>query len=203
MNRAEWQTLRAFAKTILGKAAAFDWTLQGLGMFRLYLSDELRLHVWDARFAVQDVSRIHTHPWHFGSKVLSGQIVDTLYEEVSGSRGEPYMRQSLMCGPGGGLCGSPEPVRLALLQKVGFLAGASYSLTAKAIHATRYVDGTITLVEREFLEDRDHAMVFWPAGISWVSAEPRRATIDEIETMAAGAISRIVLEDSRIGAQNG
>ena len=45
------------------------WSLQGLGMFRLYLSHEKRLHVWDARFRTSDVSVIHTHPWHFTSEV--------------------------------------------------------------------------------------------------------------------------------------
>ncbi len=59
---------------------AFEWSLQGFGMLRLYLSKEVRLHVWDDRYAVKNVTTIHTHPWHFRSTVLFGELTDVLYQ---------------------------------------------------------------------------------------------------------------------------
>jgi hypothetical protein len=192
--------LRAFARTILERATAFDWSLQGFGMFRLYLSRWLRLHVWDSRFAVPSVTTAHTHPWHFHSTVLAGCITDRLFEVHSRDAAPDaaavdvtHMRQRIVCGPGGGVCQNvaPEPVRLSLLQAVEVPAGKSYSLTAEAAHETLYLDGTVTLIEREFLPDTEHAYVFYPAGQEWVSAEPRRASVREVMQMALAALGRM------------
>ena len=50
-------------RAILRNAHDFDWSLQGFGMFRAYLCDMVRVHVWDSRFRVQGVSDVHDHPY--------------------------------------------------------------------------------------------------------------------------------------------
>ncbi len=63
------------------------------------------------------------------------------------------------------------------------------------IHDTGYGDGTVSLVTRTFLEDTEHAQVYIPAGQSWVSAEPRNATDDEVERITALALVRMLAEN--------
>lgn len=53
---------KLFVKTILSNPENFKWSIQGLGMLRVYLSDEVRLHIWDSRFKVPGVSPLHNHP---------------------------------------------------------------------------------------------------------------------------------------------
>jgi hypothetical protein len=191
----EQAVTKLLVRTILSHATSFDWSLQGFGMFRLYLSKEQRLHVWDDRFAVPNVSTIHTHPWHFTSYVVSGRMTDVLYEvhpliplAVPGS--DSYEKQQIVCGPGGGACGPVEHVLLSKLQEVTIEEGQSYSLTADAFHESKPEPGTVTIIDREFREDTEHAYVCFPHGQKWVSAEPRPALVKEVEAMAERALAR-------------
>jgi len=194
-------TTKSLVRFILERATAYDWSWQGLGMFRLYLSRSTRLHVWDPSSAVKNVSTLHTHPWHFTSTVISGAITDRLFEMKAGYGGSlatydgslaTHMRQRIVCGPGGHETNDrPEPCRISLLQEVVVPEGCSYSLGASAIHESRPEPGTVTIIEREFLEDTEHAFVFYPIGEQWVSAVPRPATHEEIERMAKLALSRM------------
>jgi hypothetical protein len=47
---------KALVKNILEKATSYKWSLQGFGMLRLYLSKDVRMHVWHPDFAVKKVS---------------------------------------------------------------------------------------------------------------------------------------------------
>jgi hypothetical protein len=179
---------------MLERAHDFEWSLQGFGMFRLYLSREMRLHVWDFRFAAADVTTLHTHPWDFLSTVISGRITDRVYREIS-SHPKTHMRQRIVCGPGG--CATddpPEPVCLQPYREDTFQRGQWYRLSAKQIHESIPAPGTITLIRRWFGEDTEHAHVFYPVGKKWVSAEPRKATGDEISNMRELALSRLAQE---------
>ena len=151
------------------------WTLQGLGMLRTYVdeAETMRLHIWDSRFAVPGVSEMHTHPWDMVSRVVSGEVYNRKFVPTDG--GYPYMRQKLLCGAGGGLCGVPERVELSTGKGELVLPGESYSQAWHEIHVSEPADGTVTLIRRVFGSDRDHAYVFWPEGEEWVSAEPRQA----------------------------
>jgi hypothetical protein len=170
------------------------WSLQGLGMFRLYLSHEKRLHVWDARFRRDVVSTIHTHPWHFTSEIVSGRIEDRTYHEVQGASGFTltHKRQEIVCGPGGGV--TPEaakPARLELVSSRVLVTGDRYDLLAHQPHETVIGEnGTVTIITRRFTADTEHAHVYY-SGPEWVSAEPRNATPAEVRGMAAGALRGI------------
>jgi hypothetical protein len=178
-----------FARKLLEQAEHYEWSLQGLGMFRLYLSRAVRLHVWDSRFAVPNVSTIHDHPWHFSSLVLSGQLTNRILEQTEG---EPtHHRQRLLCGVGGHLLGEKEDVRLELGALEIYQIGDRYHEDARDLHESNPEDGTITLVRREFLKDPDHALVCFPLGTEWVSAEPRPATREEVRAMAKLALERM------------
>lgn len=62
---------KPLVKAILTNANSYSWSIQGLGMLRLYLAKDRRLHVWtDLR--VENVSDTHTHPWHFDSQIVAG-----------------------------------------------------------------------------------------------------------------------------------
>lgn len=184
---------RDLVHAILLRAVAFDgWSLQGFGMFRLYLSKSVRLHVWDDRFRTEKVTTIHSHPWHFRSTVIAGKMTDRLYEVTSfGFKSPTHHRQQIVCGPGGGATGAQEDVHVELLQEITIEPGASYSLTAEAFHESIPEPGTVTIIEREFLPDTEHAYVCIPYGEKWISAEPRKATMREVEAMAERALARL------------
>lgn len=181
------------------------WTLQGFGMLRTYVSKELRLHVWDRRFAVPKVTTIHDHPWDFDSFVISGRIVNTRYRvrpcahtdaQVDALRiRAPFVKAQIVCGPGTGndpkaLKAAGDRVWLEPLEPETYGPGDSYWQRSDEVHHTSYADGTVTLVHRQFKADTEHAHVYFKADEEWVSAEPRDATPDEVSQIVDLALSR-------------
>ena len=162
-------------------------------MFRLYLSDRWRLHVWAPQFAVPGVTTLHTHPWHFTSHVLAGGLIDRQWFQVDGA--PTHMRQMIVCGPYGGIDGSPEPTRLEMCAQQEIREGESYHRFAAAIHETFPSPGTVTLIERTPLPDSEHALVFFPVGTEWISAIPRKAERAEVEAMRALALACLGTEN--------
>lgn len=179
---------KAVVKAILERADTFEWSLQGLGMLRLYLASDIRLHVWSSRHAVEEVSLIHTHPWHFTSTIVAGKLRNVRYE--THPDGQRFMRQALLCGSGGGLMGEPEAVKLRVAVDERYAEGDVYSQAAADRHASFPEDGTVTIIRRTNTDDPDHALVFWPFGRDWVSAEPRLATPTEVREITCNALSR-------------
>lgn len=172
---------------LVARSLVTDWSLQGLGMFRMYLSKKVRLHVWaPSKFAVENVSTIHTHPWDFTSTVIAGTITDVIYgEEHTTMTGQKptHSKQQIVCGPGGGISSEPRATNLFLRGRSVFKERQYYQRRANEIHESRPVDGTITIIEREFHDDSEHAYVYFPFCKEWVSAEPRPATSDEVGAM--------------------
>lgn len=175
-----------FIKGILQNALDYEgWSLQGMGMLRLYMSKEVRIHIWDSRFAVPDVSLLHTHPWDFVSFVVAGVVKNIRYVEIAQDRtgGERYKRSLIKCGAGGGMRSEPELTELTAYPVERIDAGREYCQKAHEIHASYPLDGTVTVLERTFKSDTEHAKVYWPVGKEWVSAEPRLATEQEVEAI--------------------
>lgn len=185
--------LVASIRQILERADSYSWSLQGLGMLRLYLSREVRLHVWDSRFVAPGASVIHTHPWQFESFVVSGEVRQFRYTEAAslreGRNGVPYRRQRILCGPEGCAEGLPEEVVLLRGGLETYQAGALYSQEAAEIHESLPIPGTVTVVERTFLDDADHAFVYFQ-GEEWVSALPRPALPEEVQAIVGLALRR-------------
>lgn len=186
--------LRAAVRAILTKAYAYEWSIQGFGMLRCYLSTEVRLHIGDSRFKVPDVSTVHDHPWDFTSYIVAGQVTQYRFVEHP-TDGEGFQRSIIRCGVGGGLvraeCGveAPEQVFLRRSDIETYVAGQWYSQRADEIHESLPADGTVTIVERQFKADTEHARVYYQTP-AWVSAEPRAATPREIAEAVGVALAQ-------------
>jgi hypothetical protein len=180
---------KALVKNLLEHPESMDWTLQGFGMLRCYLEPELRLHVWDSRFRFAEVSDLHTHPWDFHSVVVAGVVRNKRFREVTQweAGGEKLRRQTIRCGVGGGLTGDPEDVRLSGSRFEVLEEGATYTQHAREIHRSVPEDGSVTIIEREFKDDTEHAYVYFEG--EWVTAEPRPATEEEIDSIVANSLA--------------
>ena len=184
-------TLEKQVKAILAQAESHEWSLQGMGMFRHYLSKEVRLHVWDARFMTAEVTTLHDHPWDFESEILSGMMVDRWYLKARSDGPLTHEEHTIVCGPGGGLTKEQHClVRLMAPIDNVFTTGRSYRRRAEDVHESVARSGTVTVIHRSFKADTEHAHVYVKIGKSWVSAEPRKATLEEVRSMAALALDR-------------
>jgi hypothetical protein len=179
---------RDFLALVFHNYQKLHWEVQGFGMLRTYItSHEVRLHVWDSRLKVPNVSLIHTHPWDFTSVCLNGRIRNVKFVEEPG---EPnHAHTTILCGKEAKIA-RPEktilPVRLKVSSTDVYEPGDFYEEEAHEIHLSQPEDGTITLVERHTKTDPDHAKVYWDLGTDWVSAKPRDATPYEVEAVVNG-----------------
>jgi hypothetical protein len=188
-------------KEILSNPLQYDWSIQGLGMLRTYLDPEGvdRLHIWDISTAKTFnengaiPSTIHDHPWDFTSVIYSGRMGNLRFQEVTDG-GEVFRGARIRCGVGGGIVSQRDAMEYDLMhldakQDNPCDPGDSYHQFAEELHESYPSVGAVTVITREFKEDRDHARVFWRQG-DWVSAEPRPATIAEIEHFTGLALRR-------------
>ena len=183
---------RSLVEHILNHAPSFDWSLQGFGMLRLYLDDgkRFRLHVWDSRFMVPGVSLMHTHPWDFWSFVVAGRIENHEFASTSAQEGQAYNWQRIKCGEGGGPVGMSGVRNMKVYHPAIYTEGCCYSQLSHDVHVSAPQDGTVTIVERTFKEDQDHADVYWSIDREWVSAEPRQATTVEVMKICSNALEK-------------
>lgn len=182
------QISRDLVEFILSNSHSFKWSIQGFGMLRLYLPGDARLNVWDSRYRVNNVSLMHNHPWNFDSVVVSGCLRNIRYRLKSGST--MYHTGRIQPGPGGGLLEQLPDTPLIALSAEKYEAGSVYRQEADEIHVSDPEDGTITINYRERVQP-DQALVFWPTGEEWVSAEPRPAVSDEVESITSLALRKL------------
>ncbi len=192
---------RAAVTAILEHWHSYEWSVQGFGMLRTYLDagKKYRLNIWHGSLAGLDVSIIHDHPWDFTSVVLGGTFTNIRYHVCSPmtgmSCGDPegmlFYRQRIKTGEGGGPDGPMETVALRADRPEVVQPGYVYNQRAEEIHASFYVDGSVTLNERWKRPDSEHANVFWPFGQEWVDAEPRKATTKECTRVIDAALVRM------------
>lgn len=179
------------------------WSVQGLGMLRIYLTPEIRLHVWDQSLRVPNVSDIHDHPWDFRSYVVSGELANArFYEFMNGMTSDEALahtrardgfearRVRIRCGPGAHVVEPAAEVTLYPRSMLCHRSGEWYEQSAYEIHKTIPArDGTVTLVERVFRADTEHARVYYTTP-EWVDAKPRPATQAEVESVIGRALER-------------
>lgn len=173
---------------ILHNAVEYEWTLQGFGMLRLYLPNDVRMHVWSHRHVVKDVTLIHTHPWAFKSTVIAGAMYNIRYLRDASLR--THYEQQIRCGEGGGLRGEPNLIGLRELRPEFYHDGDSYEQSSEEIHASYPMTGTVTVIHRTFNDDPDHSYVFWQNGSRFVSAEPRIASDIEVREITQQSLRR-------------
>lgn len=170
------QITAALVRSVLEKHRSYEWTVQGFGFVRTKLGSVGRIHVWDSRLATPCVSDVHTHPWPLRSTVISGELVNVRF--AVRDSGLLYLRSKIKTGEGGGLVGGAESVLLKPFAPEFYALGQSYEQDPGEIHRTIARDGTVTLLERPQGPPLEEADVFWPAGVLWVSAEPKPADRD-------------------------
>jgi hypothetical protein len=183
-------TVETLVKAILANAKNFEWSLQGMGMLRLHLPDNRRLHIWDSRFRRPGVSMIHDHiQWGLSSRIIAGRLTNKRYVIDDPDIGMPYTFSVLKPGYGCFFKTEPELTYLRPLHLEVYEAGETYAQGPSEIHETDAEDGTVTLMTKFPTED-ESARVFWPAGTEWGSAEPRVATAGEVDEITRNAIAR-------------
>lgn len=169
-------------KDILQHPFDRNWTLQGFGMLRTYLDEEQveRLHIWDLDAANPDVSTIHDHAWDFTSRIVSGNMGNIRFIRGAYDGAELFKSAKIRAGEGGGMLSEPELVPICQLKTESYGPEEQYHQLAPELHESLPSAGTVTVIRRNFHANRDIATVCWRDG-AWVTAEPRPATLQEIE----------------------
>lgn len=183
---------RLLIENILTRPHGFDWSVQGLGMMRMYLSQAVRLHIWDGALRVPGVSAIHSHPWDLQSRIVAGRYKQHRYQLLADNATHTYAEQFnvalIQCGEHAGVVEEPTKLYMIEMPLEIYAAGEGYLQSKEEIHLSLPDDGTVTLVERTFHEDRDHARVYWRGAGGWVDAKPREATKEEVEEITQRAL---------------
>lgn len=194
----------ALVRSILERWKAYEWTIQGFGFARTKIADIGRIHIWDSRLATDLVSTMHTHPWPLRSTIISGELLNQRFAHTELPNPLVYMHSRLKTGEGGGLIDEAEAIGLEAAAPEFYTAGDAYSQLPDEIHRTIAQDGTVTLLERPQGPPLEEASVFWPAGTSWVSAEPRKPQGDwELQPIITLALARWCSAAQRRGDDNG
>lgn len=166
-------------------------SVQGLGMMRTYLSDEIRLHIWDKSLKIPSVTPLHDHPWHLDSHIVVGELRQNRFRIVPQGTpsAEEFNTTTIKCGEGA--CTLTDTIQVMLRRKPleVYREGEEYRQHKNEIHESFPVDGTVTIVTRKFTANRDAARVFWKGTGAFISAEPRGATSVEIERITERSLN--------------
>jgi hypothetical protein len=173
-----------------------DWSVQGMGLLRLYIRKLGRLHIWDDALRYPNVSMIHTHSWDLVSTIVAGSLTNIRYVEAvpGGPNGAPFRKQTIVCGYNTRTASPVVDTNLVPFPLETLLPGDLYRQRASEIHKTVARNGTVTIMERHE-EGEGKADVFWPSDCTWGDAKPRRATLDEVRTTVQKALE--LLETNR------
>ncbi len=181
------------------------WTLQGFGMLRLYLSPDVRLHVWSPDHRVPGGSSAHDHPWDFTSTVLAGRLRNVVYDArtaLAANHPSPtHHSQRILCGENAEALERGPDVALRVLHNEVYGPGESYQQPGAWFHTTEAEPGTITMITRKVPPGRspDHATVFWPLGTTWQRSAPRLATPPEVTAITSLGRAALFEEFKRRG----
>lgn len=202
MHLSTFNPAAALVRDILTTPHRRQWTIQGFGMLRTHLQNDVRLHVWSAAHG-NGASPIHDHPWKFSSFVVAGRLRNRRYAETSRNEKDEagallnvshgaaaYMRRTIRPGEGLKVIGDDVPVWLNEIDYDLVGERSWYFQRADEIHQSVPEDGTVTIVQRVRGDLPDVAHTYYPAGTEWVSGEPRAATFYEVDAICAMALAR-------------
>lgn len=182
----------------LNTISEYQWSLQGMGLLRLYLNDNYRLHIWDSRFRAPGVSMIHDHlQWAFDSTVIAGRVVNIKYNMNHGpgmkEEDATHKYQTMRAGYNCIALHSPRLCQLWKSAEEICSAGVNYHQEGFEVHETDALDGTVTLMHKFPTQNeaqKDTARVFWKANEEWGSAEPRIASQSEVSIILTSTLER-------------
>lgn len=189
LGAVELRMMQTLALAVLDNAGAYDWSVQGFGMLRLYIRKIGRLHIWDSALRYPNVSVVHNHSWDLTSMVLFGELRNTRFR-VSDRYGVQMKMQRLVTGYDTKMVTEENNVRLISENLEIYRPGQTYHQQAHEIHRTDALDSTVTLMLRNE-DEQGQADVYWPASGTWGTARPRRALEDEIRQTVKRALSKI------------
>ena len=175
---------RLLVQNILMHPREFEWSVQGLGMLRTYLSQEVRLHIWDSSLKVAGASPYHDHPWDLDSLIVAGRYKQHRYgvpqPNDTWTPRQKFNSATILCGEAAQTVAETVELELVEMPLEIYSDGMMYSQKSEEIHLSCPEDGTVTIVKRTFKADRDHALVLWRGKGGWQSAKPRTATQEEV-----------------------
>jgi hypothetical protein len=174
---------QALVRTILEHAQDYSWTMQEIGLLALRLDNrrEYRLHVWDPGHSDGDPP-VHDHPFDFTSRIIVGEMTNTLYEE--NARGVEFIR--IRYSPADEKSRRTDTVRLTAVRST-FTEGDQYSQLASELHASRQIPGTVTIIRCAF-KDVSELTVCRSDQSAWISGRSRPATGDEVKRISNTAL---------------
>lgn len=175
---------RVRVRTILEHAEDYPWVMQEIGLLGLRLDDEreYRLHVWDPSASTGEPP-IHDHPFDFTSTVIVGEMTNTRYTEDP--LGVEYRRvRYLPPDEDDRRC---DTVRLSGIATT-FAAGERYHQSARELHDSRQVAGTVTLIRRTWTTEVSALTVCHRDGDGWVSGRSRAAAPADVKRIVATAL---------------
>lgn len=182
--------LRALTRLVLSDPHKYDWTIQGFGLLRMHMDGDARFHIWDHSRAYHNVSMIHDHAqWGLHSTIVCGALTNVRF--VESDVGIPYNHMRIIAGAGGRPLEEPSVIKLRAQERELYGPGDCYFQQPDEIHITTAKRGTVTVMQKFPTADGTTARVFWPIGKQWGSAEPRKATKDEIESFVSAARERL------------
>jgi hypothetical protein len=174
---------KVLVRTILEHAQDHSWTMQEIGLLALRLDDhrEYRLHVWDPGYSDGDPP-VHDHPFDFTSRIIVGEMTNTLYEE--NGCGIEFIRTRY--SPTDEEDRRTDTVRLSAVRST-YTEGDQYSQLAHELHDSRQVPGTVTVIRMAF-KDVSGLTVCHREESAWTSGRSRPATGDEVKRITNTAL---------------
>jgi len=172
--------LQIAVRTILEQPLAYEWSVQGFGLLRLYMRNDARLHIWDKRLRYQNVSMIHNHSWWLHSTVVVGELRNRRYVRTGLGDDTAMWCKRLVTGYSTRDVSEPKLVLMRALDVEFYRPGDAYLQAPNVVHETDADDSTVTLMKRNETEGDGQADVYWPADGKWGTAKPRPASTDEI-----------------------
>ncbi len=178
--------LKEYVQRVLESPMSHFWSLHGLGMLRLHLTDTRRLNIWDVRYKRKGVSLIHTHPWDFESRIIAGCIRNCRF--TIDPTGRPYYMKVVQCGIDKAAdMSKPVQVKLKRGPIETYYQEEKYKQIANEIHLSTPTPGTVTIIDR-IPKVSELAKVFYKA--SWGNALCREATKEEILSITSYSLNR-------------
>jgi hypothetical protein len=173
---------------------SFQWRRHGIGFIKAYLDEERnhRLNIYHEAFLTPNITIHHDHPWHFISRIICGELVNTKYGKTG--FGKAYHEGTIYCNsPGEHRVTNDCPIVVLNATTIDYYnAGDSYAQFAEEIHTTEAKNGTMTLLTRAPLFGGDGtARVYWPIETDYVDADlsdlSSLVIIDAVEEMIENA----------------
>jgi hypothetical protein len=179
---------KALVRNVLENPSHYEWEVQGLGMLRTYLANNVRLHIWNDWLRIKNVTPIHNHAWDLESTIVAGSIVNIIYFIMPSPGAVIYKRRTIDTNKG--IVLAEDTCGLREVSREYYTEGQQYNQQWYEIHQSIPSDGTVTIIERKNPRNQKTADVFGPAHLPFVSAAPREAHSAEITVVTQHALTR-------------